>query len=52
MPDSDWTLDVVGEFNNSTVWEREYITDAEAFKVCLEGIEKDGVNAFIVEPIR
>ena len=52
MPDSDWTLEVVDEFNNSTVWDQEYITDAEAFKVCLEEIEKDGINAFIVEPIR
>ena len=42
MPDSDWTLVVVDEFNNSTVWDQEYITDAEAFKVCLEEIEKDG----------
>lgn len=52
MPDSDWTLEVVDQFNNSTVWAQEFKTDAEAFKVCLEEIEKDGINAFIVKPIK
>lgn len=47
MPDTDWTLEVVDEYNNSTVWDDLFVSDAEALKVALEELEADGIEAYI-----
>lgn len=47
MPDTDWTLEVVDEYNNSTVWDDLFVSDAEALRVALEELETDGIEAYI-----
>lgn len=47
MPDSGWTLEVVDEHNNSTVWDDEFVTDKDALKFCLEEIASAGIDEFI-----
>lgn len=32
MPDTDWTLEVVDEYNNSTAWDDLFVSDAEALR--------------------
>lgn len=50
MPDSGWSLEVVDEHNNSTVWDDEFVTDKDALKFCLEEIDADGIDAFSGPP--
>jgi len=47
MPDTDQTLEVVDEYNNSTVWDDLFVSDAEALRVALEELETDGIEAYI-----
>ncbi len=47
MPDTDWTLEVVDEYNNSTVWDDLFVSDADALRVALEELEADGIEAYI-----
>ncbi len=47
MPDTDRTLEVVDEYNNSTVWDDLFVSDAEALRVALEELETDGIEAYI-----
>lgn len=48
--DKTWTLEVVDEYGNSTVWDDEFDTDNEAFKEVLRTIEEEGVDALIGTP--
>ena len=50
MPDTGWTLEVVDDQNNSTVWDGEFTTDKEALDAALEDIEAEGIDAFIARP--
>lgn len=47
MPNTDWTLEVVDQYNNSTVWDLEFNTDQEAFDQFLEVIASDGIESMI-----
>jgi hypothetical protein len=47
MPDTGWSLEVVDEHNNSTVWEDLFETDEEALAVALQELNEDGIDAFI-----
>lgn len=47
MPDAGWSLEVVDEHNNSTMWEDLSETDEEALAVALQELNADGIGAFI-----
>lgn len=47
MPDTGWTLEVVDQYNNSTVWDGEFNTDQEAFDLFLEEVKAEGIEAMI-----
>ena len=42
-----WLLEVVDEYNNSTVWDDEFATDQEALDAFLSDVEREGIEAFI-----
>jgi hypothetical protein len=46
-PESDWTLEVVDEMNNSTVWDDQFKTDDQAYEEFLKALEEEGIDAFI-----
>lgn len=50
MPDTSWTLEVVDELNNSTVWDGEFKTDQEALDTALADIKAEDIEAFIGRP--
>lgn len=50
LPDTGWTLEVVDEHNNSTVWDGEFDTDQEALDTALADIKAEGIEAFIARP--
>jgi len=47
MPNTSWILEVVDSFGNSTVFDDEFATDAEALSYVIEEIERDGIEGFI-----
>lgn len=47
LPDTGWTLEVVDEHNNSTVWEGEFETDQAALDTALADIKSEGIEVFI-----
>lgn len=47
LPGTGWTLEVVDEHNNSTVWEGEFETDQAALETALADIKSEGIEAFI-----
>jgi hypothetical protein len=47
MPDSGWTLEVVDQYNNSTVWDGEFDSDQEALDLALAELNEEGIEAFI-----
>lgn len=47
-----WTLEVVDEHGNSTVWEGEFETDQAAFDEAMDTIREDGIVSLIGEPSR
>lgn len=42
-----WLLEVVDEYNNSTVWDDPFETDQEALNEALDTIEKEGIAVLI-----
>ena len=50
MPNTGWTLEVVDEKNNSTVWDGEFDTDQDAMDTALADITAEGIEAFIGRP--
>jgi len=42
-----WILEVVDEYNNSTVWDDSFKTDDEALDEVFDTIEKEGVLSLI-----
>jgi len=42
-----WLLEVVDEFNNSTLWEDPFDTDDSALKEVLDTIDDEGIAALI-----
>jgi hypothetical protein len=51
MPDTGWSLEVVDEYNNSTVWEHLFDTDEAALTVALQELNEDGIEAFIARGV-
>ncbi len=47
MPDTAWSLEVVDEHNNSTVWDDLFATDDEALAAALQELNDEGIDAFI-----
>ena len=47
MPNTGWILEVVDQYNHSTVWNGEFNTDQEAFGLFLEEIKDEGIEAMI-----
>jgi hypothetical protein len=45
-----WLLEVVDEFNNSTVWDDPFSSDQEAMKELQRAIQEDGVDSLIGPP--
>lgn len=45
-----WLLEVIDEFNNSTVWDDSFPTDQEALAEALETIEEEGIGSLIGTP--
>lgn len=50
MPDTAWTLEVVDEHGNSTVWNDEFETDQAALDEVMRTIRDDGIESLIGEP--
>lgn len=51
LPNTGWTLEVVDQFNNSTVWDGEFSTDQQAFDEFQKDINEEGIEALIgMEP--
>jgi len=50
LPSTGWTLEVVDDENNSTVWDDEFATDQEALDTALADIRSEGIAAFIARP--
>lgn len=50
MPGTLWTLEVIDESGNSTVWDEEFETDAEALSLALTDLGRDGIDEFIGPP--
>lgn len=47
MPDTGWSLEVVDEHNNSTVWDDLFETDEAALAAALQDLNDEGIEAFI-----
>ena len=47
--DDGWILEVVDQFNNSTIWDDPFPTDVAALNEAHEAIEKEGIDALIGE---
>ena len=47
LPDTGWTLEVVDQYDNSTVWDGEFDTDQEALDYFLTEVKEDGIEAMI-----
>ena len=47
--DDGWILEVVDQFNNSTIWDDSFPTDVAALNEAHEAIEKEGIDALIGE---
>lgn len=47
---SDWHLEVVDEFGNSTVWDDQFPTDQEALDEAKATIKDEGIDSLIGAP--
>ena len=47
LEDSLWTLEVVDEYGNSTVWDDEFATDSEAFAELKKAIAEEKITSFV-----
>ena len=45
--DGGWLLEVVDQYNNSTVWDDSFKTDQAALDEALDAIEKEGIDSLI-----
>jgi hypothetical protein len=42
-----WILEVVDQYDNSTVWEDQFESDQEALAMALETIDEEGIDSMI-----
>ncbi|AXE35952.1 hypothetical protein ABH309_01075 [Chromobacterium piscinae] len=47
LPDTGWTLEIVDEYNNSTIFDGEFESDQEAFDLFLKEVEQEGIESMI-----
>ena len=47
LPEPEWVLELVDEFNNSTVWDDSFATDEAALSAALQAIQEEGITAFV-----
>lgn len=51
LPETEWVLELVDEFNNSTVWDDSFDTDeaalSAALQAALQAIQEEGITAFV-----
>ena len=47
LPETDWVLELVDEFNNSTVWDDSFATDEAALSAALQAIQEEGITEFV-----
>ena len=47
MPDTEWSLEIVDEYDNSTVWDDTFDTDQLALEEALKAIEEESIHAFV-----
>lgn len=45
-----WLLEVIDEFNNSTVWNASFQSDQAALEEALRTIDEDGIDSLIGAP--
>lgn len=45
-----WILEVVDEFNNSTLWQEQFDTDQLALEEVLKTVEEEGIESLIGPP--
>jgi hypothetical protein len=50
MPNTPWSVEVVDQFHNTTVWDDEFEHDQQALDFVLSELERDGIDAFIAAP--
>lgn len=50
MPNTGWTLEVVDQYNNSTVWDGEFETDKDALDLVFQELKEEGIDSFIGMP--
>lgn len=50
LENTDWTLEIVDPFNNSTVWNDSFKTDALALEEAFKSLESEGIDAYIDQP--
>ena len=48
--DGGWVLEVVDQFNNSTVWDDSFSSDQEALEELQSTIQDEGVDSLIGPP--
>ena len=46
----DWTIEIVDQYNNSTVWNEVFPTEQKALDEAIATIKEDGILAFIGNP--
>jgi hypothetical protein len=49
-PDTDWALEVVDAYNNSTVWDDEFSSDQDALDEALRTIREEGIESLVGTP--
>lgn len=42
-----WVLEVVDQYDNSTVWDDQFESDQEALSIALETIDEEGIDSMI-----
>ena len=47
LPETEWVLEIVDDFNNSTVWDDSFATDEAALAEALQAIKDEGISAFV-----
>lgn len=49
-PTSQWILEVVDEYRNSTVWDDQFETDQKAWEEFQRTLAEEGIHAIVGEP--
>lgn len=50
LPESRWTLEVVDQYGNSTVWDDDFESDREALDEALRTVREEGIGSLIGTP--